>query len=55
MPNTPLLGAIAKVSGLIDLDGLVTDVEKSFGKKFSSKIVTGNIEAIKQAYREVKG
>jgi pyruvate ferredoxin oxidoreductase gamma subunit len=55
MPNTPLLGAVAKVSGLIDLDGLIDDVKKSFEKKFSSKIVDANIEAIKQAYREVKG
>ena len=55
MPNTPLLGAVAKVSGLIDLDELVADVDKSFTKKFSSKIVNANIDAIKQAYQEVKG
>ena len=54
MPNTPLLGAVAKVSGLIELDELVADVEKSFSKKFSSKIVSANIDAIKQAYEEVK-
>ncbi len=54
MPNTPLLGAVAKVAGLIELDELVADVEKSFSKKFSSKIVSANIEAIKQAYQEVK-
>lgn len=53
MPNTPMLGAMAKASGLISLDELINDVQKSFGKKFSEKVVNANIDAIKQAYEQV--
>ncbi len=55
MPNTPLLGALAKISGIFDLEGLIADVEENFGKKFSSGVVKANINAIKQAYEEVQG
>jgi pyruvate ferredoxin oxidoreductase gamma subunit len=55
LPNTPLLGALAKVAGLIDMDDLVTDLKRSFSKKFSEQIVTANLEAVKRAYEEVAG
>ncbi len=55
LPNTPLLGALAKVAGLIDLDDLVDDLKRSFGKKFTEQIVTANLEAVKRAYEEVAG
>lgn len=56
IPNTPMLGALAKVSGLLEISGLLADMEKKLKVKFVSKpeIVAGNIEAIKRAYQEVK-
>jgi pyruvate ferredoxin oxidoreductase gamma subunit len=54
LPNAPMLGAICKVTGLVTLDHLLEDVRKSFGKKFSQKIIDGNLEAARRGYEEVK-
>jgi pyruvate ferredoxin oxidoreductase gamma subunit len=54
MPNSPLVGALSKISGLISLDAILEDVKKSFGKKFSQKIIDGNLEAAKRGYWEVR-
>lgn len=53
MPNAPLIGTVTKVSGLITLESALEDVRKSFGKKFSQKIIDGNLEATKRGYEEV--
>jgi pyruvate ferredoxin oxidoreductase gamma subunit len=53
MPNATLVGALTKVSGLITIEAAMSDVEKSFGKKFSRKIIEGNIDATKRGYEEV--
>lgn len=57
MPNTPMMGALAKVSELLDFDSMLKDTEDKLKKKFAAKpeIVKGNLEAIKRAYNEVKG
>lgn len=54
MPNSPMLGALCKVTGLITLEHLLGDVRKSFGKKFAEKIINGNVEATKRGYEEVR-
>ena len=54
LPNAPMLGAVCRITGLITLEHLLEDVKKSFGKKFSQKIIDGNLEATKRGYEEVK-
>jgi pyruvate ferredoxin oxidoreductase gamma subunit len=54
LPNAPMLGAICKITGLITLEHLLEDVKKSFGKKFSQKIIDGNLEATRRGYEEVR-
>jgi pyruvate ferredoxin oxidoreductase gamma subunit len=54
LPNSPMLGAICKMTGLITIEHLLEDVKKSFGKKFAQKIIDGNIEATRRGYEEVK-
>lgn len=54
MPNSPIVGALARVSGLISLEVILEDVKKSFGKKFSQRIIEGNIEATKQGFEGVR-
>jgi len=53
LPNAALVGALAKVSGLISCEAAMQDVEKSFGKKFSRKIIEGNIDATRRGFEEV--
>ena len=52
-PNTPMLGVVARATGLISLDTLIAEVEETFSKKFPPKVVEGNLEAIQRAYEEV--
>ncbi|MCG2690693.1 2-oxoacid:acceptor oxidoreductase family protein [Candidatus Parcubacteria bacterium] len=53
LPNSPMVGALAKITGLAGLEVVVKNVEKSFGKKFSQKIVTGNLNAAETGWTEV--
>ncbi|MDD5594397.1 MAG: 2-oxoacid:acceptor oxidoreductase family protein [Candidatus Margulisbacteria bacterium] len=57
IPNTPMLGALVKVSGILDFDTMIKDTEQKLKKKFASKpeVVQGNLDAMKRAYNEVKG
>ncbi|MFC1559605.1 2-oxoacid:acceptor oxidoreductase family protein [Candidatus Margulisiibacteriota bacterium] len=56
IPNTPMLGAVVKITGVLTLDVLIEDIEKKLKKKFASKpeVIKGNLEAIKRAYKEVR-
>jgi pyruvate ferredoxin oxidoreductase gamma subunit len=56
-PNTPMLGAIVKVSGIMSEEEFITSMEESFKHKFASKpeVIEGNMKAIKRALQEVKG
>lgn len=57
IPNTPMLGALVKASGMLDFNSMLQDTEDKLKKKFASKpeMVQGNVAAIKRAYSEVKG
>jgi len=54
IPNTPMMGALIKVTELLNMETLKKDIEKKFMKKFGDKIVQGNFNAIERAYKEVK-
>lgn len=53
MPNSPMVGTMARMSGLLTLESVMEDVKKSFGKKFSAKVIEGNLVAVKRGYEEV--
>lgn len=54
IPNTPMLGAVLRVTQILDLDVLLNHVKHSFQhKKFSEKVILGNLQSIKRAYEEV--
>jgi pyruvate ferredoxin oxidoreductase gamma subunit len=55
IPNTPMLGALLRVTNMMDVDGVIKGIRKKLGSKFRSEIVEGNVKAIKQAYEEVRG
>ena len=54
LPNSCMLGALAKASGIVDFQTLLDDVKASFGGKFSEKIITANLEATRRGYEEVR-
>ena len=55
-PNTPMLAAIVKVSGVVDAEEFVKDMEASFHHKFASKpqVIEGNMRALKRSMQEVQ-
>ncbi|MDI6712144.1 MAG: 2-oxoacid:acceptor oxidoreductase family protein [Anaerosomatales bacterium] len=53
IPNTPMVGALAKVTGLFTLDEIIGHLQKTFGKKFSQDVIDANIASVKRAYEEV--
>ncbi|MBI5048678.1 MAG: 2-oxoacid:acceptor oxidoreductase family protein [Deltaproteobacteria bacterium] len=55
MPNTPMLGALAKVANVITLDILIDNFKENYSKKFNSKIIEGNINAMTRGFNEAKG
>ena len=57
IPNTPLLAAIVKVSGVMDDEVFIKDMETSLQHKFGDKpqVIEGNMKAVKRAVSEVKG
>ncbi|MBI4949354.1 MAG: 2-oxoacid:acceptor oxidoreductase family protein [Deltaproteobacteria bacterium] len=55
MPNTPMLGALAKATGFITLDALVENFKENYSKKFAPKVIEGNVAALKLGFSEVKG
>jgi pyruvate ferredoxin oxidoreductase gamma subunit len=55
IPNTPMMAALIRVTGLLRLENILRQIEKALGKKFVAKVVEGNLEAVKRAYEEVRG
>lgn len=55
LPNTPLLGALAKVTGIISLEALLENFKENYSKKFSPKVMEGNVSAMNRGFNEVKG
>ncbi len=57
IPNTPMLGALVKVSQVLDLEHLISDIQSKLEKKFRNKpeVIEGNLKAIRRAYEEVAG
>ncbi len=55
-PNTPMLAAIVKVSGIMSEETFLTDMQDSFKHKFSKKpeVIEGNMKALEMALKEVK-
>ena len=54
IPNTPMVGALTRITGLFPIDEVVEFLRVDFGKKFPPKVVEGNINAITRSYEEVQ-
>ena len=54
IPSTLMLGAVAKVTGLVSLDSIARRTEERLGEKLSKELVEANLTALKRAYEEVK-
>lgn len=53
IPSTLMLGAVAKVTGLVSLDSVVHCAKERLGTKLRAEVVDANVVAVKRAYEEV--
>ncbi|MEO0010032.1 MAG: 2-oxoacid:acceptor oxidoreductase family protein [candidate division WOR-3 bacterium] len=57
VPNTPMLGALARVTGVLELEPMIAAIRSKLGAKFRGreKLVEDNLRSIRRAFEEVKG
>lgn len=57
IPNTPMMGALVRVTKIMDYDYFLSLMKGELEHKFKSRpeVVEGNIKAISRAYEEVRG
>jgi pyruvate ferredoxin oxidoreductase gamma subunit len=55
IPNTPMIGALIRITGLFPIDEVVELLRAEFSKKFAPKVVEGNLAALTRSYEEVQG
>lgn len=55
-PNSPMLAAIVKVTGVMEEERFLEEMRKSYAHKFASKpeVIEGNMKALSLALQEVK-
>lgn len=56
VPNTPMLGALVRVSGVLELEPVLEAIREKLSAKFrgQEKLVENNLKSIRCAYEEVK-
>ncbi|MDR3315409.1 MAG: 2-oxoacid:acceptor oxidoreductase family protein [Coriobacteriales bacterium] len=54
IPNTPIVGALAEITGVVPVQALKDNLIKSFGKKFSQEVIDANLASVDRAVEEVK-
>ena len=50
-----MLGALAKASSLVALEALINNFRENYSKKYSQKVIEGNVSAMNRGYQELKG
>jgi pyruvate ferredoxin oxidoreductase gamma subunit len=55
IPNTPMVGALTRITDLFPIEKVLAFLRYEFGKKFPPKVVEGNLADITRSYEEVQG
>ncbi len=57
VPNTPMLGALVKATGVLEFEPMMKAIEHKLGEKFrggKEKFIEPNLVSIRRAYEEVR-
>lgn len=54
IPNTPIVGALSKVTGVVPVTMVKERLTETFGKKFSQEMIDANLHSVDRAYEEVQ-
>ena len=53
IPNTPMIGALVRATGLLKTETVTEDFRQKYGKKFRPAVLDGNVRAVERAHEEV--
>jgi len=53
MPNMAMLGALVKVTGLVEISAVVNSLRKMFTKKIGEEMTAKNVMALKEGYEKI--
>jgi pyruvate ferredoxin oxidoreductase gamma subunit len=53
--NTAMVGALVKITGLVDFQNVRAELESMFSGRFRASVVQGNLKALDRAFEEVQG
>ena len=54
IPNTVMVGALSKVTGIVNSDEIKKNIKKKLGSKLSEKMLEGNMRAVDRAFDEIR-
>jgi len=56
IPNMPMLGAMVKATGVLQIEPMVEEVKSKIKDKFKHKpeVIEGNLKAVRRSFEEVK-
>ena len=54
-PNTPMLGALARVTGIVSKDSVAQQITARLGATMKKEVVAANVRAFEKAYDSVRG
>lgn len=54
IPNTPMVGALIKLTGVVDMDAFKGLLAKNLSKKFGQEMIDANWASVDRAFEEVK-
>lgn len=55
MPNTPIVGALSKVTGVVPVERVHERLQIMFAKKFAPEMIKANQDSVQRAFEEVCG
>lgn len=55
IPNTPMIAALVKVLGILEMGAVEKNFKQKFSKKFNPEVIEGNLRAMRTAFESVRG
>jgi pyruvate ferredoxin oxidoreductase gamma subunit len=55
IPNTPMISALVKVTGILDIKTVEKNFKEKYSKKFNPEVIEGNLRAMNTAFEAVIG
>lgn len=54
IPNTPMIAALVKVTGILDIEMVKKNFKEKYSKKFNPAVIEGNLRAMDEAFKSVE-